>query len=197
MISPHPAVVSGEARSTQVKRWPLAHTQRAPAATPPLPTTPDHIAASERVAEADSLTWASALLRCHTGLCRPDQERHDHDRQRARIGARTRPRRRRCRMCMRRERLQRSCKCRCCAHCSTLLRFSGAAQICVNQHQNVTSSIVTEHGTVRGLPVRSSPRRVDASTHERARCVRPCSSCAIMLCHIAVPRGTHVPVPLP
>ena len=66
----------------------LAHTQRAPAATPPLPTTPDHIAASERVAEADSLTCACALHRCSSDLFRPAHQRHDHDRQRARIGAR-------------------------------------------------------------------------------------------------------------
>ena len=65
----------------------MPHTPRA-AATPPLPRIHDRIPASERVRAASWLTFASALLRCSTDLCRPAPQRHDHVRQRARRGAR-------------------------------------------------------------------------------------------------------------
>ena len=59
-----------------------------------------------------------------------------------------------------------------------LLRFSGAAQICVDQHNNVMTTFANEHGEVRESPCSSLPRRESTSTHAHGRCVRPCSSCA-------------------
>ena len=64
-----------------------AHKLRAPAAPPPLLPTPNRTSASERMAAADSLTCAGALLRCSSDLCRPAQQRHVHVRHRAFFGA--------------------------------------------------------------------------------------------------------------